>query len=228
MGKELDRQKALEAAVIKQREENTAYHSYLENDMFTMNGEPAFSVLDYWRFLYGQLMNQQDSIAEYLVSRALGIDKAENVSFWTGYDLSYKAKRIEVKATSYVHTWNKTRVSKTRTFSIAPSNNYYWYGRQDENGKKTARQNELYVFCLNSNRDIEHANPLVIDNWSFYVVPTFIIDEMCVRHGNPGQKTINLSVVNKLAGSSVDWLHLHEKVDEAIDRINRHIIETDS
>lgn len=227
MGKELDKQHTLEAAVQKQREKNTAYHAYKEDDVFTFDGQPVFSVLDYWRFQYCQLMNQQDNIAEYLINRALDICKAENVSFWTGYDLSYQGKRIEVKSSSYVHTWNKKRVSEVRTFSIAPSNNYYWYGEADKNGKTVARQNELYIFCLNENRDISNANPLIIDDWTFFVIPTFMIDAMCEKSGNPNQKTISLSVVKKLSGNSVKFDQLRSAVEEVIKRIDQHVIEID-
>ena len=227
MGKELEKQRALEAAVLKQREKNTAYHAYREDDVFTFDGQPVFSVLDYWRFQYCQLMNQQENIAEYLVAKALNINKAENVSSWTGYDLSYQGKRIEVKSSSYVHPWNKKKVSEVRTFSISPSSNYYWFGSTDRNGKTVARQNELYVFCLNENRDIANANPLVLDDWIFYVIPTFIIDATCEKSGNPNQKTISLGVVKKLSGGSVKFDRLRDAVEEAMNRIDQHVIEID-
>lgn len=228
MGREKDRQLALEAKVNELRDRNTSYHAYSEDDTFTLDGEPVFSVLDYWRFVYSQLGNQHQVIAEYLVSKALGIDKAENVSSWTGYDLSYRSKRIEVKSTSYVHPWNKKRVSQIRQFSIAPSSNYYWYGRLDVNGDKLARQNELYIFCLNTNQDIENASPLVIDYWEFYVIPTFIINLRCERLNNKHQKTISLSVVKRLAKRPVKWMGLRHAVDAAIDAIDIHIDELDS
>lgn len=228
MGKEKERQLALESAVLQLQKKNTGYRCYCEDDAFTLNGESIFTVLDFWRFLYSDLSNQHEVIAEYLVSRALEIEKPENVSSWTGYDLSYRAKRIEVKSTTYVHPWNKTKVSKTRTFSIAPSSNYYWYGRSDIDGKAKARQNELYVFCLNTNQDIEKADPLSIDPWTFYVVPTFIINAMCERYNNPNQKTISLGVVRKLSNGAVGWLNLRHAIDEAIDRIDAHIEELDA
>ena len=228
MGREKDKQLALEAAVERERAKNTAYHAYSEDDIFTLNGEPMFNVLDFWRFVYSQLGNQHQVIAEYLVNKALGIDKAENVSSWTGYDLSYRSKRVEVKSTSYVHPWNKKRVSQTRQFSIAPSSNYYWYGRLDGNGDKLARQNELYIFCLNTNQDIENANPLVIDHWEFYVIPTYIINLRCERLNNKNQKTISLNVVQRLAKKPVGWTDLREAVDKAIDLIDSHINELDS
>lgn len=228
MGFEKDRQLALEAAVDQQRNKNTAYRAYREDDAFTLDGKAVFSVLDYWRFVFSQLNNQNNVIAEFLVSMALGIDKAENVSSWTGYDMSYRSKRIEVKSTSYVHPWNRKRVSETRQFSIAPSSNYYWYGRLDRNGKKLARQSELYIFCLNTCRDIENPNPLAIDNWEFYVIPTFVIDLRSERMKNPNQKTISLSVVRRIAKQPVMWSDLKQAVDLAIEAIDKHIDELDS
>ncbi|MBR4235892.1 MAG: hypothetical protein IKR85_07505 [Clostridia bacterium] len=227
MGIELNKQLALEAAVQQQHDEHTKYYAYTEADAFTFNGVKEFSVLDYWRYTFCQLKNQQDTIAEYLVARALGISKAENVNSWTGYDISYKSKRIEVKSTAYVHTWNKKKVSKVRTFSIAPSNNYYWFGRLDRNGKELARQNELYVFCLNSNKDISNADPLVVDDWDFYVVPTFRIDALCEKRGNPDQKTISLNIVRKIAFRAVKWNKLSAAIQDTIELIDQHVLELD-
>lgn len=227
MGEMRDRQQRLEQAVEEQRRQQTQYHSYVENDMFMMKGEPVFSVLDYWRYTYGALASQHDRIAEYLVSMALGIEKAENAMLWTGYDVSYKSKRVEVKATSYVHAWNKKKTSDQRTFSIATSDNHYWYGRVDRNGKQKARQNDLYVFCLNTNRDIENSDPLRIDDWDFYVIPTFRIDDRCDRLGNPDQKTISLGVVRRMAGEPVKWPGLKEKIEAVFDEIDQHVVEMD-
>ena len=154
-------------------------------------------------------------------------DKAENVSYWTGYDLSYRAKRIEVKASSYVLPWNRKRVSQIRTFSIAPSNNLYWNGMAESNEKKLSRQSDIYVFCLHTNQDIESVDPLVLDYWEFYVVPTFVIDERCERIGNPDQKKISLNVVKRLSKGSVSWSGLRQRVDDVVDIVNRHLDESD-
>ena len=74
MGEIKDKQQRLENAVDAQRQKFTQYHSYTEDEMFTMEGESVFSVLDFWRYTYGALESLQDAIAEFLVSRALGID----------------------------------------------------------------------------------------------------------------------------------------------------------
>ena len=207
---------ALEAAVERQRVRNTQYRAYNEKDVFVYQGESIFSVLDFWRFSYSQLLGMSETIAEFLVYRSLGIEKAENLNYWTAYDLSYRGKRIEVKATSYVHPWNK-KVSQVRTFSIAPSKDSYWRELPGQN--KTAaltRQSELYVFCLNLDQDIDRPDPLKIDNWEFYVIPTFVINDYCRRCGNPNQKKISLTVVRRLADRTWKYADLKEAIEGAI------------
>ena len=114
----------LEVEVAKKKEELTAYEPYTPDEMFRFKGENIFSVEDFWQYAYSQLDGMAETIAEFLVAKALGIKKAENVNYWTAYDMAYRNKRIEVKATSYVHPWNK-EISPIRTFSIAPTNNSY-------------------------------------------------------------------------------------------------------
>lgn len=227
MGEFKKNQLRLEEAVAKRRQEMTDYHSYMEDEMFTMDGVPILSVLDYWRQECCALVSLQDSIAEFLVSRALGVTKAENIVKWTGYDVSYKSKRIEVKATSYIHQWNKGNFSENRVFSIAPSNTEWWAIKDESERRKLSRQSEMYVFCVNTQRDYEHFDPLRVDSWEFYVIPTFRINERCERIGNPNQKTIRMSRVKKLAGEPVKWTGLKEKVEDAIREVDRWVEEKD-
>ena len=83
---EKEKQQALEAAVLKLKEKNTAYRAYNDIDAFTFHDQPVFTVLDFWRFMYCQLSGENASIAEFLVNKALHVDKAENLNYWTGYE----------------------------------------------------------------------------------------------------------------------------------------------
>lgn len=183
----------LEATVAKKKEELTAYEPYAPDEMFRFRGKDLFSVEDFWQYAYSQLDGMAETIAEFLVAKALGIKKAENVNYWTAYDMAYRNKRIEVKATSYVH----------------PS---YWENQDAE--RKLSRQSEVYVFCLNTNKDIGKRNALTVDDWVFYVVPTFVVDGYCKE--TPAQKKISLNVVKRLAKEEVSYDRLREAVDEAI------------
>ena len=207
--------KALEADVAARKQRLADYHAYRPDEMFRMNGEELFSVKDFWQYEYSQLLGLSAEIAEFLVARALGIDKAENVNYWTAYDMAYRNKRIEVKASVYIHPWN-TKISKSRSFSIEPTNNAYWGNGSDgvSRGKIRSRQSEIYVFCLNRNKDLDHVDPLRVDDWVFYVVPTYVINNYC--RNNPNQKTISLSAVQRLAKAGVGFPELRARVDSAI------------
>ena len=76
----------LEAAVAKKKEELTAYEPYAPDEMFRFRGKDLFSVEDFWQYAYSQLDGMAETIAEFLVAKALGIKKAENVNYWTAYD----------------------------------------------------------------------------------------------------------------------------------------------
>lgn len=75
----------LEVAVGKKKEELTAYEPYKPDEMFRFKGENIFSVEDFWQYAYSQLDGMAETIAEFLVAKAFGIKKAENVNYWTAY-----------------------------------------------------------------------------------------------------------------------------------------------
>jgi hypothetical protein len=87
-------------------------------------------------------------------------------------------------------------------------------------GKKMSRQSEVYVFCLNSNMDIQNNDPLNIDDWIFYVVPTFEINIYC--KDNPNQKTISLNIVRRLTENGVSFDNLKKAVDVAIEKSDEY------
>ena len=217
----------LTKTVEAQRKKNTQYRSYEADDQFVFQGKPEFSVQDYWRFIYGQLGGQSPQIAEFLIARALGVEKAENVDYWSAYDMSYRGRRIEVKETEYIHPWNRKRVSQVRTFSIAPSNNEYWGSDMKlYPEKKLARQSDVYVFCLNTNQDLQNRDPLNLEHWEFYIVPTFMIDQYAERRKNPNQKTISLSAVKNLAGRGVSFPEIKSEVDKALISVDQYLEAT--
>lgn len=168
---------------------------------FTMNGEALdFNLLDFWQFHYSGLFNISEYIAEFLVARALGITEAFNCESWTLYDIDYNGIRIEVKMSAYFHP-ELTKISETRTFSIKPVVGVDGI---------LERQNDIYIFCLSTGRTREEANPLDLDQWEFYVVPTYIINENCGRE----QKTISLNRVKELSGGATHYDELRTVIDD--------------
>lgn len=186
------------------------------DEKFTFNGvSQEMSLIDFWRFRYSNIYDIQGAIAEFIVARALGITSAHNIEYWTLWDITYQDLRIEVKESSYYHPWNKDRqVSESRKFGITKANSRFAEnatGHVDESFQNTLeRQNDLYVFCLNTGDTLEESYPLNLNHWEFYVVPTFVINETCKDN-----KTISLPRVKKLA-SAVRYDQLKGEVDKIV------------
>lgn len=180
------------------------------NEKFILNNtELNFGILDFWKSKYSNIYNMQEVIAEFLVEKALGIDKAQNIDYWTLYDILYRNHRIEIKQTSYYHSWNEnSKISKVRRFGISMANSNYEFA---DGENKYERQNDIYVFCLNTGETRADSNPLDLDNWEFYVVPTSVINEKCGSN-----KTIGLKRVREI-GENVSWHDIKKKIDFIID-----------
>lgn len=72
----------------------------------------------------------------------------------------------------------------------------------------------MYVFCLNTGDTKEASNPLNLNNWEFYIVPTAIINEKC---GN--NKTISLGRIKSLGFAAKKYDEIKTTVDAIIDSI---------
>lgn len=180
------------------------------NEKFILNNtELDFGILDFWKSKYSNIYNMQEVIAEFLVEKALGIDKAQNTDYWTLYDILYRNYRIEIKQTSYYHPWNENaKISNVRRFGITMANSNY---ESVDGENKYERQNDIYVFCLNTGETRADSNPIDLNNWEFYVVPTSVINENCGSN-----KTIVLKKVREI-GEKISWYEIKENIDFIID-----------
>lgn len=182
-------------------------------EMFTSNGTPiGLSVIDFWKFQYSNLWDMQEYIAEFLVAKALGLETPQNCNGWTLWDILYKGYKIEIKSTAYYHSWRTDgKVSSRRTFGITKA-----FSRYKDSTSEYKRQNDIYVFCLNLGNTKEESNPLHLENWQFYVIPTSLINEKCKDN-----KTISLGQVQKIIGSTcgVSYAELKNKIDNIIENL---------
>ena len=154
------------------------------------------SLSDYWRWNASDLLNNtlRGSYCEFIVSAALGVDLSGTNDDWTPYDISFPYNweyngeardevRIEVKSGAYLQAWwqGDGRLSNIQ-FSIRPTRAWDSINGYAEEVK---RQSDVYVFCLYTETVRERADPLVLDGWDFYIVPTHILDEQCVQDSHP-------------------------------------------
>lgn len=195
------------------------------DEEFTLNGvSQEFKLIDFWRFQFPNIYDLQSKIAEFLVAKALGQRDAHNIDYWTLYDIEYqddekyqKPLRIEVKETSYYHPWSGDNVySEHRSFGITKANSSYQAETEhpgEEHENKYERQNDIYVFCLNTGTTRADSYPLELANWEFYVIPTFIINEKCGDN-----KSITLNRVRKLA-PCVGYAELKDTIVEVASKV---------
>ena len=98
-----------------------------QNNKFVFEDkEMDFGIVELWEQKYSNIYNMQETIAEFLVERALGLEKSFNSDYWTLYDILYRDYRIEVKETGYYHPWNEEgNISLQRVFGITKANSNY-------------------------------------------------------------------------------------------------------
>ncbi|MBQ4066239.1 MAG: hypothetical protein IJD22_01220 [Clostridia bacterium] len=184
------------------------------DEKFEFNGQELdFSFLDFWRFHYSNIYDIQGRIAEFIIARALGIEESQNDQYWTLWDTTYRNVRIEVKETSYYHSFNKEgKVSYKRNFGITKANGSY--DPQVSGNTEFCRQNDLYIFCLNTGETREDSYPLNLNNWEFYIVPTSVINEKCKNN-----KTISLNKIRKLGFLPLKYDGIRPAVDQFADSL---------
>jgi len=161
---------------------------------FRSSGEPLpFDLRDFWRWSASDLLSNalRGVLAEFIVARALGVDTAGVRAEWDAVDLrTADGLAVEVKSAAYLQSWKQAKPSAI-TFGIAPAK-APWDAETNTYGEP-GRQADVYVFCLFAEQDRDRADPLDLDQWKFYILPTRVLDE---RLGP--QKTVGLARLAKI------------------------------
>lgn len=178
---------------------------------FTSGGRPLnFCMGDFWRWYASDLASNalRGVVAEFIVAQALGLVSGTRLE-WDACDLrSPEGKRIEVKSAAYLQTWAQKEISTIR-FGIAPGQG--WDALTNKMRTDYKRYADVYVFCLLYNQDQRTLDPLNLDQWEFYIVPTRRLDE---KH--PKQKSIGLNPLRKLQPEPVGYHGLALKIKEVL------------
>jgi hypothetical protein len=158
------------------------------------NGVPLGPKLcDFWRWSTSDLVSNvvRGVFAEFIVARALGIDTSGVRDSWAAFDLlTPDGVRVEVKSAAYVQSWWQRRLSP---ISFGVRRTRAW---SEEAGlaADAARQADVYVFALLAHADKASIEPLNVDQWRFFVVPTAVLNA-CSR----SQHSITLASLRRLA-----------------------------
>lgn len=166
----------------------------------------------YWEWAHSNLMDnaERGALAEFIVKQAVG-DMSATRTNWDAYDLlSPEGIKVEIKASGYLQSWDQDKFSSIK-FSIRPT--YGWDARTNSTDTVMRRQSDVYVFCLHKHKDKSTVNPLDIEQWEFYVVPTRTLNERC-----GDQKSITLSALKALGIEPVKYESIKKEILNTIDR----------
>lgn len=186
------------------------------NEHFWFDGMPLAHLLcDFWAWSSSDLLKGtlRGALAEFIVATAIGEDMSQAHEDRYPYDLEHPygeagTCKIEVKSSAYINAGARAGLSDI-TFDIAPT-------RRTELGKpvlpkdQARRPSDVYVFCLFTCQDPTAADPLRLDDWTFFVIPTATLDWAC-----PGQKTLTLKALTQLRIATVDYGNLGGAVEAA-------------
>ncbi|WP_426366745.1 hypothetical protein [Streptomyces sp. E-08] len=170
------------------------------------DGERVAGLADFWSWACSDLASNtmRGILAEYLVATALGAATGTRTE-WDAVDVrTPEGWHIEVKSTAYLQSWAQSRPSRA-TFGIAPA--AAWDARTGTSSPEALRSSDVYVFCLLHHRDKRTLNPLDLDQWTFYVLATAVLDERC-----PAQKSLSLAGLLRLAPTQTDFAGLRTAV----------------
>lgn len=165
-------------------------------------------LINFWSWSQSDILNNslRGVLAEFIVASALGIDYGVRVE-WDAYDLiTQSGLKIEVKSSAYLQSWKQHSHSKI-VFNIPNTKEYdydtYTYASESK------RQSDVYVFCLLKHQDKETVDPLILDQWEFYILPTKVLNE---TKGN--QKTIGLKPLLALNPVITDYIGLKTAIED--------------
>jgi hypothetical protein len=96
--------------------------------------------------------------------------------------------RIEVKSAAFLQSWPQKHLSK---ISFGTRKTLAWDPDTGEFATVPKRHAQVYVFALLARADKLTVNPLDLDQWTFYVLPTAVLDAR-------GQDSITLKTLEEL------------------------------
>jgi len=178
------------------------------NESFRFNGcSLDFKLVDFWTWNQSDLIENRNRgvLAEFLVRQALGLDNPTRLE-WDAFDLiTADGLKIEIKSAAYIQAWKQKKYSSI-SFDIKPTktlladNNY---------STESTRQSDIYVFCLLHHQDQDTIDPMNLDQWTFFLTTTQILNRKL-----PKQKSISISTIETIPHEKCTFTELKERFEK--------------
>ncbi|HEY4099873.1 MAG TPA: hypothetical protein VGM20_03230 [Gemmatimonadales bacterium] len=134
-------------------------------------------LLDFWQWSVSDLVSNatRGRLAEYIVAKGIGVSTAGVRDEWAACDLCTSAGvQVEVKSAAYLQSWHQKDYS-TIQFSVRKARE--WSSETNVVGTEPVRTAHVYVFALLFHKSKATLDPLNLDQWQFFVLPTRTLDE---------------------------------------------------
>jgi len=175
------------------------------NECF-LNMEPTVRLSDFWAWAYSDLVGntERGKLAEFIIANAMNC--ADGISgSWGSYDIhSPEEIKIEVKTSAYLQTWQQVKLSNIK-FGIQKT--IAWNPETNTYSTESARQSDIYVFCVQNCKKQEELNPLDVTQWDFYPVATKTLN---AKLGN--QKSVGLSKLINIGAKKCSYKELRSTI----------------
>lgn len=170
---------------------------------------------DFWKWALSDLVvnTSRGVLAEYVVAMALGITDTGLRKEWASIDLTtLNGTTVEVKTSAYWQSWGQEKRSAIN-FGIRPTREVIEGTAKYR--KEAKRHADVYVFCLLDHEVKVKLNPLDLDQWGFYVLPTYVLDQEFPLDNSKSTGTISLSKLKKLEPRQASYGELNACVELA-------------
>lgn len=169
------------------------------------------TLLDFWRWAASDLISNitRGILAEYIVASALGCTEDVRLP-WEAFDLlTSKGVRVEVKSAAYLQTWHHKALSRI-SFDIRAAR--VWDAETNTLGTGSERPADIYVFCILAHTDKASLDPLNLDQWTFWLLPSNVLNTKALN-----QKTISLPALLKLKPVQATYDTLSAVIEQLAD-----------
>lgn len=186
------------------------------NELFTyLNQSIEYRLIDFWKWSASDLVSNttRGRLAEFIVAMTLGVDIKIVRDEWQAYDLiTPEGIKVEVKSASYIQSWYQKDYSII-SFSIKKS--LLWDSETNIQSKEACRPSDVYVFALLKHKEKDTINPMILEQWGFYVVSTEVINNY-----KRSEHSITLKSLQKLT-DEIGFEQIKEEVLKKIDSVKR-------
>lgn len=179
------------------------------------NTSIKYNLLNFWQWSVSDILSNatRGRFAEFIVGTAIDLEISDLRDEWAAYDLKTKdGIKIEIKSAGYIQCWKQEAYSKI-SFSIKAAK--YWDPETNMSTEEAQRHADVYVFCLLKHKDQKTIDPLKLEQWSFFVLPTYKLDSY-----TRSKSSITLNSLEKLA-DAVEYDKLKDKIREAYTEQNK-------